>query len=133
MSSGICQYGTILLLRHVSTILLYLEKALGKKYIKLGGLYMLILKRVSELELQEESSVTLLNLLMPALKSKASADEDVVMPLLDTIFNLFKQFKTHDLFEGYLLQIAYLFSIATAPPVRRVLRDIVKYIGEKTG
>lgn len=93
---------------------------------------MLILKRISEFGLDEESSTQLLSLLLPILRSKATGDDDIVIPLLDTIFNLFKTFRNYDNFENYLLQIASLFGMVTANPVRRLLDELVKYISDKT-
>lgn len=117
---------------YVSPILQYLQQSLTKKYVKLNAVYMLILKRISEFGLNEEASTVLLSLLLPILRGKATNDDDIVVPLLDTITNLFKTFTKYDKFENYLLQIAYLFGTATASSVRRMLTELLKYIADKT-
>lgn len=94
---------------------------------------MIILKRISEFTLNEEDSVALLKVLVPILKNKATAEEHIVLPLLDTIFNLFKIFENTDLFEEYLLEIASLFNVVTVKEVRKALGNIVGYISQRTG
>ncbi len=118
---------------YVGVILEYLQNRLTKKSVKVEGTYLLILKNISEFALDEESSNNLLKLLMPVLSHKATADEDIVLPLLDTILNLFKTFKNYNRFEGYLLQIASLFNTVSLSSVRRVLCDLVGYFSQKTG
>lgn len=121
------------MLPYVSVILEYLQKSLVKKYVKLDGIYMLILRRISEFGLNEGDSVALLNLLIPILKSKATAEEHITLPLLDTILNLLKVFENTDGYEEYLLDLGSLFNVITAAEVRRMLCNVVKYISQRTG
>lgn len=126
------RYGYILLMPYVQTILEYLQKQFTKKFIKLEGIHMLILNRISAFALTEESSITLLTLLMPVLKIRATANDDTILPFFHTIFNLFKTINNPYNFENYLLQIAYLFNVVDSMPVRRVLCDLTSFISQRT-
>lgn len=125
-------FGKILLQPHIPTLLKYLQKQLAKKFVKLDGLYMLILKDISAFALDEVSSCRLLDLLMPTLRSKATAEDAIVLPLLQVISDLFKTLENYDNFEKYLLQIGQLFNLMTSGIVRRALCDLVEYISAKT-
>lgn len=130
--AGDKHFGKILLQPHIPTILQYLQKQLTKKFVKLDGLYMLILQNISAFALDEVSSCRLLDLLMPTLRNKATADDADVLPLLQVVSDLFKTFRNHDNFEKYLLQAGQLFNMVTSGTVRAALCDLVKYISAKT-
>lgn len=130
--AGDKHFGKILLQPHIPTILQYLQKQLTKKFVKLDGLYMLILQNISAFALDEVSSCRLLDLLMPTLRSKATAEDAVVLPLLQVVSDLFKTLEYYKNFEKYLLQIGQLFNVVTSGTVRKALCDLVEYISAKT-
>lgn len=84
-------YGSCLLLPHISAILERLERKLGsKKQRSLSQRDLSVLSRVTELVWDGSTSDTLLRLLLPLLGKKMHAGEETVSHLITTLDNLFK-------------------------------------------
>lgn len=91
---------------------------------------LLILSRITELISDAETCSTLLTVLLPILvrKSHASAGEEALMQMINTIVNLFGKIERP---ERHIRSIAPMFQQITAVGPRKRLCDLLRVISER--
>ncbi|XP_014242650.1 small subunit processome component 20 homolog [Cimex lectularius] len=122
-------YGSKLLMPHVSAILERLDRKLQSK-LPLTKKDSEVMSRITELVNDSESSDKLLSLLFPSLIKKAGAGEEIIMPLLTTVYNLIKNVEDPG---RYVLKLAPLFGSVDGPMARKLLFSIVVTLSNKKG
>lgn len=83
-------YGSKILIRHVSSILTYLRRRLEKSNNVLDKTELSVLSKVTELATSPENSDTLMTILLRLLTFKKMTDEEILMDMMTTIENLAK-------------------------------------------
>lgn len=122
-------YGSKLLIRFVPVILERLRrKLLNKK--GLDRREREVMSRVTELVTDAESSEVLLELLLPLLIKKAESPDDVIGPLLTTVYNLIKNV-SHP--GRYVRKLAPLYGSVVSASARKVLFSIVIALSKLEG
>lgn len=116
-------YGSAILLPHVTNILVYIERKL-KRQSKQGAsrTELVILSRISEFVSDSKTCDTLLTLVLPILQRKSGDSEEVVIQLLTTVTNLLKHV---DEPKKHLRPIQHLLAQITAAPARKMLMQLL--------
>ncbi|OXU31234.1 hypothetical protein TSAR_014768 [Trichomalopsis sarcophagae] len=116
-------YGSAILLPHVTDILVYIERKL-KRQARQGAsrTELVILSRISEFVSDSKTCDTLLTLVLPILQRKSGDSEEVVMQLLTTVTNLLKHV---DEPKKHLRSIQHLLAQITAAPARKMLMQVL--------
>ncbi|XP_034941688.1 small subunit processome component 20 homolog [Chelonus insularis] len=120
-------YGSAILFPYVSDILNYIKRKLKRFKMNVNKVETTVLSRISELNLDSDSSNILLSLLLPILVKKASRgeSEDTIIDLLTTIANLMKTVTKPEIHIRAILPL--LLNISSAPP-RRLLLTLLEAI-----
>ncbi|XP_056635303.1 small subunit processome component 20 homolog isoform X1 [Diorhabda sublineata] len=124
-------FGSMILLPHVSVILLKIEKKLLAKSKNLNQKELFILSRISELVWDPDLSDKILNLLLPVVLKRCtkSLPEEIVLKYVTTIFNLIRNVtKPH----VHLKEVSPLFFEITYPTCRKILCQILQVMSSKT-
>ncbi|XP_015598459.1 small subunit processome component 20 homolog [Cephus cinctus] len=120
-------YGSAILLPHVSDILEYIKRKLKKSNKGVNKAELMILSRVSELVSDPETCDTLLTLVVPILIKKATlgVTEEVILELVTTVINLTKNVKKPEI---HIRSITPLLSVISAAPARKLLIQLFETI-----
>uniref|UniRef100_A0A0C9R5L4 UTP20 protein n=1 Tax=Fopius arisanus TaxID=64838 RepID=A0A0C9R5L4_9HYME len=123
-------YGSSILLSHVPDILFYIQRKFQKSKYGVNRTETSILARISELNLNPETSNSLVSLSLPILVKRAMKGEaeETILELLTTISNLMNNVqKTH----VHLRAILPLFSCVSSSAARKLLLQLFKTIVSK--
>lgn len=123
-------FGTKILLPYLPNILKKFKMNLGKRR-GLTKRDLLILSKITELIVDAETSNTLLTVLLPILvkKTNRSANEEVLVQMVNTIINLFKRI---DRPERHMRSIAPMFEQISAVGPRKLLGNLLEIIAERS-
>uniref|UniRef100_A0A6P7FQB3 Small subunit processome component 20 homolog n=1 Tax=Diabrotica virgifera virgifera TaxID=50390 RepID=A0A6P7FQB3_DIAVI len=124
-------YGSMILLPHVSIILSKIEKKLLTKSKNLNQKELFILSRISELVWDPLLSDKILDLLLPVVLKKCakSIPEEVVLKYITTILNLMQNVEKPEI---HLKQVSPLFFQVSYPSSRKLLVQIVDVMFKKS-
>ncbi|KAJ8667479.1 hypothetical protein QAD02_009142 [Eretmocerus hayati] len=122
VTSDSINYGSSILLPHVTNILVYIERRLKNSKRGATRNELVILSRVSEFVSDPKTCDTLLHLVLPILQRKSNGSEEMVMQLLTTVQNLIKHVE-HP--EKHLRPIQHLLAQISAAPARRMLMELL--------
>ncbi|XP_072378550.1 small subunit processome component 20 homolog [Diabrotica undecimpunctata] len=124
-------YGSMILLPHVSIILSKIEKKLLTKSKNLNQKELFILSRISELVWDPLLSDKILDLLLPVVLKKCakSLPEEVVLKYITTILNLMQNVAKPEI---HLKQVSPLFFEVSYPSSRKLLVQIVNAMFKKS-
>ncbi|XP_058805534.1 small subunit processome component 20 homolog [Phymastichus coffea] len=119
-------YGSAMLLPHVTDILAYVERQL-KRHVKQGATRteLTILSRISEFANDPVTCDTLLTLVLPILHRKSNDSEEVVVQLLTTVMNLAKRVEKP---VAHLRPIQHLLAQISAAPPRKMLMQVLDVV-----
>ncbi|KAL3285278.1 hypothetical protein HHI36_019388 [Cryptolaemus montrouzieri] len=117
-------YGSCILLPHIPSVLLKIQKSLERKSKNLNRRELFILSRISELVWESDISEQTLELLLPVVLKKCSGclDEDVVNQFLTSVKNLLQNVVEPKKFIRHLLP---LFGEVTSSSGRKILLSII--------
>ncbi|XP_030763250.1 small subunit processome component 20 homolog [Sitophilus oryzae] len=121
-------YGSSILLPHIPDILKKIKCKLESKSKNLNECELFILSRISELVWESEISDQVLTIILPIALKKSSADEHIILKLLDTILNLIRNVHNPEI---HLPNLIPLFSEVSYASSRKVLIKILEQISEK--
>uniref|UniRef100_A0A146LBX0 Small subunit processome component 20 n=2 Tax=Lygus hesperus TaxID=30085 RepID=A0A146LBX0_LYGHE len=122
-------YGSKLLVRFVPIILERLKRKLESKR-GLERKEREVMSRVTELVTDAESSEVVLELLLPSLVKKSESSDDVISPLLSTVYNLIKNVTQPG---RYVRKLAPLYGSVASPSARKLLFSIVIALSKQEG
>ncbi|CAA9996624.1 unnamed protein product [Nesidiocoris tenuis] len=122
-------YGSKILLPFVHVILERLKRKLESKR-NLDRKEREVMSRVTEMVNDPQSSEVLLELLFPTLMKKAEGPDDVIGPLLTTVYNLIKNVEKPG---RYVRKLAPLYSSVCSPSSRKLLFSIVIALSKQEG
>ncbi|XP_057326946.1 small subunit processome component 20 homolog [Microplitis mediator] len=124
-------YGSAILLPHVPDILQFMKRKLLKSKMGVKKIEASILSRISELNLNPETSSALISLLIPILVRRASRGESdiIIEELLTTIINLLKNVHKPEEHTRSLLPL--LFHISSLP-LRKSLLELFQTIASNS-
>ncbi|XP_044750615.1 small subunit processome component 20 homolog [Coccinella septempunctata] len=124
-------YGSCILLPHVPSVLLRIQKSLEKKNKNLSRLEIFILSRISELVWEADISEYTLKLLLPVVLKKCHVNisEDIVNQYLITIKNLLQNV---DDSTKFLEKISLLFGEVGCTSGRKRLQEIIQVMVHKS-
>lgn len=116
-------YGSAILLPHVTSILVYIERQL-KRQSRQGATRteLVILSRISEFVTDPKTCDTLLSLVLPILQRKSGDSEETVLQLLATVTNLVKHVEAPKI---HLRPIQHLLGQISAAPARKMLMQLL--------
>lgn len=123
-------YGSYILLPHISYVLEKIKNKLKNKSRNINQRELFVLSRVSELVSDADISDTILELLLPIILKRCNqyTGEEIVLQYTLTIVHLLKNVKTP---EKHLKQISPLFGEVAYPSARKILCDILKNVAER--
>ncbi|XP_075229923.1 small subunit processome component 20 homolog [Lycorma delicatula] len=123
-------YGSLLILNHIPSILERLKIKLSRKGGKyhLGKRDLTILSRATELVTDSATSDTLLSLIFPMILKKAKSGNEVLCPILNTVANLIKNVCNPG---SYIYKLAPLFGLVSTAESRRLLTQIIVSVSRK--
>ncbi|XP_053970584.1 small subunit processome component 20 homolog [Hylaeus volcanicus] len=126
--SGV-NYGSIVLLPHVFSILEYIKRKLGKSNRGVNKTELVILSRISEFVKDPNSCDTLLTLIVPILVKRVfmGDGEETIIELLTTVINLIKYMKKPEI---HIRSILPLLGIISSTPARKLFLELYKTIAE---
>ncbi|XP_076171321.1 small subunit processome component 20 homolog [Ptiloglossa arizonensis] len=129
VSSNDINYGSIILLPHVFSILEYIKKKLEKSNRGVNKTELVILSRISEFVKDADACDTLLTLILPILVKRAAIGdaEETTIELLTTVINLIKHIRKPEI---HMRAILPLLSMISAIPVRKLFLELYKTIAE---
>ncbi|CAL7939981.1 unnamed protein product [Xylocopa violacea] len=129
LSSGI-NYGSVILLPHVFSILEFIKNKLEKSNKGINKTELVILSCISEFVTDPDACDVLLTLILPILIKKAGAgeEEETINELITTTINLIRQVKNPTIHMRAILPL--LDTISTVP-TRKLLLELYKTIVEK--
>ncbi|XP_045464607.1 small subunit processome component 20 homolog [Harmonia axyridis] len=124
-------FGSCILLPHVPSVLLRIQRSLERKTKYLSKLEVFILSRISELVWEADISQYTLRLLLPVVLKKChpKISEDIVNQYLITVKNLLQNVDDCSVF---LEKISLLFGEVGCPSGRKILQAIMDVIVCKT-
>ncbi|KAF6203330.1 hypothetical protein GE061_003748 [Apolygus lucorum] len=122
-------YGSKLLVRFVPVILERLKRKLESKR-GLERKEREVMSRVTELVTDAQSSEVVLELLLPTLVKKSESSDDVISPLLSTVYNLIKNVAQPG---RYVRKLAPLYGSVASPSARKLLFSIVIALSKQEG
>ncbi|XP_063986981.1 small subunit processome component 20 homolog [Diachasmimorpha longicaudata] len=123
-------YGSSILLPHVPDILSYIKRKFQKSKSGINRTETSILARISELDLDPETSNSLVSLSLPILVKRAMKGEaeETILELLTTIANLMKNVQEPHV---HLRAILPLLSCVGSSAARKLLLQLFKTIASK--
>lgn len=124
-------YGSCILLPHVPSVLLRIQKSLEKKNKNLSRMEVFILSRISELVWEADICKNTLKLLLPVVLKKChkNVHEDIVNQYLITVKNLLQKVDDPSIF---LEKISMLFGEVSYTSGRKLLLEILDVIACKS-
>ncbi|XP_014218857.1 small subunit processome component 20 homolog [Copidosoma floridanum] len=127
-TDDLVNYGSALLVPHVTDILLYLQRKLSKdKRGRVNRAEMTILSRVSEFTTEPKICDTLLSLTLPILKKQATSSEEIVTSLLTTVTNLVAHVEDP---KKHLRPSLQLLGLITHAPARLMLMTLLQKLSK---
>ncbi|XP_015126374.1 small subunit processome component 20 homolog [Diachasma alloeum] len=123
-------YGSSILLPHVPDVLSYIKRKFQKSKYGVNRTETSILARISELNLDPETSNSLVSLSLPILVKRAMKGEaeEAILELLTTISNLMRNVQEPHV---HLRAILPLFSCVGSSAARKLLLQLFKTIASK--
>ncbi|XP_060519305.1 small subunit processome component 20 homolog [Cylas formicarius] len=122
-------YGSCILLPHIPLILQRVKRKLESGNRTLNNRELFILSRSSELVWESDISNKILQLLLPVVRKRCSADEDVLLQFLTSVFNLIQNI---DAPETHLKQLVPMFGEVVQVSCRKMLIKILELITKKS-